>query len=84
MIKNLISMNEKEWLDEENKTIHLFINKRHRRLYVTSLINQEEFQIDFKGKIYLCRVLWINQDNVIYENDDLLMEIEFEIIKEID
>ena len=84
MIKNLISMNEKEWLDEENKTIHLFRNKRLRRLYVTSLINQEEFQIDFKGKIYLCRVLWINQDNVIYENDDLLMEIEFEIIKEID
>ena len=84
MIKNLISMNEKEWLDEENKTIHLFRNKRLRRLYVTSLINQEEFQIDFKGKIYLCRVLWINQDNVIYENDDLLMEIEFVIIKEID
>lgn len=84
MIKNLISMNEKEWLDEENKTIHLFRNKRLRRSYVTSLINQEEFQIEFKDKIYLCRVLWIHPDNVIYENDDLLMEIEFEIIKEID
>lgn len=84
MIKNLISMNEKEWIDEQQKTIHLFRNKRLRRLYVTSLINQEEFQIEFKDKIYLCRVLWINQDNVIYENDDLLIEIEFEIIKEID
>ena len=84
MIKNLISMNEKEWIDEQQKTIHLFINKRLKRLYVTSLINQEEFQIEFKDKIYLCRVLWINQDNVIYENDDLLIEIEFEIIKEID
>lgn len=84
MIKNLISMNEKEWLDEENKTIHLFINKSLRRSYFTSMFNKEEIQIKFKEKIYLCRVLWINNDNVIYENGDLLIEIEFEIIKEID
>ena len=77
-------MKEKEWVDEENKTIHLFRNRNYLH-YVQRVVNEKkETEVEFNNKKYLCYVtsFWLVDE--YDENGDMMMEIEFEIIKEID
>lgn len=79
-------MNEKEWIDEQYKYIHLF---RHRKsTFVNSciraLIEKKETEVEFNNKKYLCYVTSFMLVNEYDENGDMMMEIDLHIIKEID
>ncbi len=76
-------MNEKEWIDEENKTIHLFRNRNHINYIQRAFLNKQEVPVEFNNKKYLCYVTSIMLVNEFDENADMMMELEFEIIIEI-
>ena len=77
-------MNEKELIDEENKTIHLFRNRNYLH-YVQRVVKEnKETEVEFNNKKYLCYVTscWLVDE--YDENGDMMMEIDLHIIKEID
>ena len=77
-------MNEKEWIDEENKTIHLFRNRNYLH-YVKRVVKEnKETEVEFNNKKYLCYVTscWLVDE--YDENGDMMMKIDLHIIKEID
>ena len=77
-------MKEKEWLDDENKTIHLFINRNHLHYTQRAFFNKQEIPVEFNNKKYSCYVTSIMLTDEYDENADMMMEIEFAIVKEID
>lgn len=77
-------LKEKEWIDDENKTIHLFINRNHINYIQRAFLNKQEIPVEFNNKKYLCYVTSVWLVNEYDENGDMMMEIEFTIIKEID
>ena len=77
-------MNEKEWIDEENKTIHLFRNRNYLH-YVQRVVKEnKETEVEFNNKKYLCYVTSYLLVDEYDENGDMMMKIELHIIKEID
>lgn len=77
-------MKEKEWIDEENKTIHLFRNRNYLRYAQRTFLERKETQVEFNNKKYLCYITSIMLVDEYDENGDMMMEIEFTIVKEID
>ena len=76
-------LNEKEWIDEENKTIHLFRNRNYLHYVQRVVKEKKETEVEFNNKKYLCYVTscWLVDE--YDENGDMMMEIELHIIKEI-
>ena len=78
-------MNEKEWIDEENKTIHLFRNRRNYLYYVQRAVKEnKETEVEFNNKKYLCYVTSIELVDEYDENGDMMMKLDLLIVKEID
>ena len=75
-------MNEKEWIDEKGKAMHLYRNRRFYRLYMTSFLHKKEIPVEFNDKIYFCIVTSIKCVDEIDENGDIMMDIDLVIIKE--
>ena len=76
-------LNEKEWIDEENKTIHLFRNRNYLH-YVQRVVKEnKETEVEFNNKKYLCYVTscWLVDE--YDENGDMMMKIDLHIVKEI-
>ena len=76
-------INEKEWIDEENKTIHLFRNRNYLH-YVQRVVKEnKEIEVEFKNKKYLCYVTscWLVDE--YDKNGNMMMKIDLHIIKEI-
>ena len=76
-------LNEKEWIDEESKTIHLFRNRNYL-YYVQRVVKEnKETEVEFNNKKYLCYVTscWLVDE--YDENGDMMMKIDLVIIKEI-
>ena len=76
-------MNEKEWIDEQCKAMHLYRNRRFYRLYMTSFFHKKEIPIEFNNKKYSCIVTSIKFVDEIDENGDIMMDIDLVIVKEI-
>lgn len=78
-------LNEKEWIDEEYKYIHFFRNRKNYLRYAQkAFLEKKETQVEFNNKKYLCYITSIMLVDEYDENGDMMMEIEFTIIKEID
>lgn len=77
-------MNEKEWIDEENKIIHLF-RKRNILNYIrTAFFTKQEIPVEFNNKKYSCIVTSFSFEGEKDEYGNMMMEIDLLIIKEID
>ena len=78
-------MNEKEWIDEQHKYMHLFRHRDSRFIgsYIRSFNNKQEIEVEFNNKKYSCIVTSFKYGN-IDENGDLMVELDLVIIKEID
>lgn len=79
-------MNEKEWIDEKCKYMHLF---RHRNsTFVDSCIrshfNKQEIEVEFNNKKYSCIVTAFKFTNEMNAVGDIMVELDLVIIKEID
>ena len=77
-------MNEKEWIDEQRKTMHLIRNIKHFNYIKRSFLENKEIQVEFNNKKYSCIVTSFKCGNEIDENGDILIEIDLIIVKEID
>ena len=77
-------LNEKEWIDEENKTIHLFRNRNYLHYVKRVVKEKKETEVEFNNKKYLCYVTAFKLVDEYDENGDMMMEIDLHIIKEID
>lgn len=76
-------MNEKEYIDEENKTIHLFRNRNYLRYTQRAFLEHKEIEVEFNNKKYSCIVTSFSLVDEYDEDENMMIEIEFEIIKEI-
>ena len=76
-------MNEKEWIDEEYKTIHLFRNRNYLHYVKRAFLEQKETEVEFNNKKYSCIVTAFKLVDEYDENGDMMMEIDLHIIKEI-
>lgn len=79
-------MNEKEWIDEQCKSMHLF---RHRKsTFVDSCIrsfgNKQEIEVEFNNKKYSCIVTSFKFTNELNAVGDIMVELDLVIVKEID
>ena len=79
-------MNEKEWIDEKCKYMHLF---RHRNsTFVDSCIrshfNKQEIEVEFNNKKYSCIVTAFKFTNEMNAVGDIMVELDLVILKEID
>lgn len=77
-------MNEKEWIDEQCKTIHLFrsiniLNYIHR-----AFENKKKITVEFNNKKYSCIVTSFSIVDEYSEDGYKMMEIDLLILKEID
>ena len=77
-------MKEKEWIDEEYKYIHLFRNRNYLSYAQKAFLEQKETEVEFNNKKYLCYITSLFLVDEYDENGDMMMEIEYTIIKEID
>lgn len=77
-------MNEKEWIDEQYKHIHLFRNINYLRYTQKAFLEQKETEVEFNNKKYLCIVTSFKLVDEYDEHGDMMMEIDLVIIKEID
>lgn len=77
-------MNEKEWIDEENKTIHLFRTRNNITYIQRTFLNKKEIKVEFNNKKYLCYFTSIEFVDEYDENGDMMMKLDLEIVKEID
>ena len=75
-------MNEKEWIDEQYKHIHLFRNINYLRYTQKAFLEQKETEVEFNNKKYLCIVTSFKLVDEYDENGDMMMEIDLVIIKE--
>ena len=76
-------MNEKEWIDEQYKYIHLFRNRNYLHYVKRAFLEQKETEVEFKNKKYLCIVTAFKLVDEYDENGDMMMEIDLIIVKEI-
>ena len=77
-------MNEKEWIDEQRKTIHLFRSINNLNYIHRAFLNKKEIEVEFNNKKYSCIVTSFSIVDEYSEDGYKMMEIEFTIIKEID
>lgn len=77
-------MNEKEWIDEQCKAIHLYRNINYLRYTQKAFLEQKETEVEFNNKKYLCIVTSFELVDEYDENGDMMMKIDLVIIKEID
>ena len=77
-------MNEKEWIDEQYKTMHLFRSINNLNYIHSAFFNKKEITVEFNNKKYSCIVTSFMLVNEYDENGDMMMEIDLLIIKEID
>lgn len=77
-------MNEKEWIDEQRKTMHLFRNRNHITYIQRAFLNKQEIKVEFNNKKYLCYVTSIELVDEYDENGDMMMKLDLLIVKEID
>lgn len=77
-------MKEKEWIDDENKTIHLFRNRIHLNYIQRAYLNKKEITVEFNNKKYSCIVTSFSLVDEYDEDGDKMMEIDLIIVKEID
>lgn len=77
-------LNEKEWIDEQYKYIHLFRNINYLHYVKRAFLEQKETEVEFKNKKYSCIVTAFKLVDEYDENGDMMMEIDLHIIKEID
>lgn len=76
-------MNEKEWIDEKCKYMHLF---RHRNsTFVDSCIrsfnNKQEIEVEFNNKKYSCIVTSFKFTNEMNAVGDIMVELDLVIVK---
>lgn len=77
-------MNEKEWIDEQRKTIHLFRNRNYLRYTQRAFLEQKEIEVEFNNNKYLCIVTSFKLVDEYDEDENMMMEIDLLIVKEID
>ena len=77
-------MNEKEYIDEQYKHIHLFRNRNYLRYTQRAFLEQKETEVEFNNKKYLCIVTSFKLVDEYDEHGDMMIEIDLEILKEID
>ena len=77
-------MKEKEWIDDENKTIHLFRNINNLNYINRAFFTKKEITVEFNNKKYLCYVTLIELVDEYDEDGNKMMKLEFKIVKEID
>ena len=76
-------INEKEWIDEQYKCIHLFKNRNYLHYVKRAFIEKKETEVEFKNKKYSCIVTAFKLVDEYDENGDMMMEIDLHIVKEI-
>ena len=76
-------MNEKEWIDEQYKCIHLFRNRNYLHYVKRAFLEQKETEVEFNNKKYSCIVTAFKLVDEYDENGDMMMEIDLHIVKEI-
>lgn len=77
-------MKEKEWIDEQYKTIHLFKHIGLFEFFNWAFLHDEEIPIEFDNKKYICKVTSLLVTDEINENNDKMMEIELDIVNKLD
>lgn len=77
-------MKEKEWIDEENKTIHLFRNINNLNYIKRACLNKKEITVEFNNKKYSCIITSFSIVDEYDEDGYKMMEIDLIIVKEID
>ena len=76
-------LKEKEWIDEQAKTMHLFKSITWFDIAKNSFI-KDEIPITFNDKNYICKVTSFIITDETNEDDDKMIEIDLQIIKELD
>lgn len=77
-------MKDKEWIDEQYKTIHLFKHIGLFEFFNWAFLHNEEIPIEFDHKKYICKVTSLMITDEMNENNDKMMEIELDIINKLD
>lgn len=77
-------MKEKEWIDEQRKTMHLFRNINNLNYINRAFFNNKEIPVEFNNKKYSCIVTSFSCVDEYDEDGDKMMEIDLIIVKEID
>ena len=72
-------MNEKEYIDEQYKYIHLFRNINHLHYVKRAFLEQKEIEVEFKNKKYSCIVTAFKLVDEYDENGDMMMKIDLVI-----
>lgn len=76
-------MNEKEWIDEQYKTIHLFRRINNLNYIHRAFENKKEIEVEFINKKYSCIVTSFSLVDEYDEDGNKMMEIDLIIVKEI-
>lgn len=79
-------MNEKEWIDEQCKYMHLFRHRNSTFVYscIRSFSNKKEIEVEFNNKKYSCIVTSFKFTNEMNKDGDIMVELDLVIVKEID
>lgn len=77
-------MKDKEYIDEQYKTIHLFRHIGLFEFFQDAFMYLKEIPIEFDHKKYICRVTSLMITDEINENNDKMMEIDLIIVNELD
>ena len=77
-------MNEKEWIDEQRKTMHLFRSINNLNYINRAFFNKKEITVEFNNKKYSCIVTAFSIVDEYSEDGYKMMEIDLIIVKEID
>lgn len=76
-------MNEKEWIDEQRKTMHLFRSINNLNYINRAFFTKKEITVEFKNKKYSCIVTSFSLVDEYDEDGDKMLEIDLHIVKEI-
>ena len=74
-------MNEKEWIDEQRKTMHLFRNINNLNYINRAFFTNKEIPVEFNNKKYSCIVTSFSLVDEYDEDRDKMMEIDLIIVK---
>ena len=77
-------MKEKEWIDEQRKTMHLFRSINNLNYINRAFFTKKEIEVEFNNKKYSCIVTSFSLVDEYDEDGDKMMEIDLIIVKEID
>ena len=77
-------MKEKEWIDEQYKTMHLFRNINNLNYINRAFFTKKEITVEFNNKKYSCYVTSFSLVDEYDEDGDKMLEIDLIIVKEID